>query len=64
MKLIIDRFEGDFAVIEAENGSTFNMPRSLLSCCKEGDVLNMEFDEAETKKRTESIKKLMGELFE
>lgn len=63
MKLIIDRFEGDFAVVEAEDGKTYNIPKALFHCCSEGDVLNLEYDEDETKKRKERIKNLMGELF-
>ena len=64
MKLIIDRFEGEFAIVEAEDGSVFNMPKKLFSCCREGDVLKLEFDEAETKNRAKNIKNLMNELFE
>lgn len=64
MKLIIDRFEGEFAIVEADGGVTFSIPKELLKCTREGDVLNLEFDEAETKKRADNVKKLMGELFE
>ncbi len=64
MKLIIDRFEGEFAVVEADGGVTFSIPKELLKCTREGDVLSLEFDEAETKKRADNVKKLMGELFE
>lgn len=39
--LIIDRFEGDYTVIEYNN-NTFNLPRSFLpNDAKEGDVLNI-----------------------
>lgn len=64
MKLVIDRFEEDFAIVVAEDGSAFNIPKKLLICCREGDVLKLEFDETETKNRAASIKNLMGELFE
>lgn len=41
--LIIDRFEGDFAVVEYKEGRTFNLPRSLLPPgAKEGDVLQLK----------------------
>lgn len=63
MKLIIDRFEGSFAVVEAEDGNMYNLPKELFTCCKEGDVLNLEFDESETKRRKNNIKNLMNELF-
>lgn len=40
--LIIDRFEGDFAVIEMDD-TTFNFPKNLLPPdAKEGDVINIE----------------------
>ncbi|GAW92763.1 DUF3006 domain-containing protein [Calderihabitans maritimus] len=64
--LVIDRFEGDMAVIEY-NGKTFDLPRSLLpEEAKEGDVLKMsiEIDKEETEKRRKKIEKLMDELFE
>jgi len=64
MKITIDRFEGAYAVVEAEDGTVFNIPKSLVTCCKEGDVLKLEFDEAETKKRAENIRNLMNGLFE
>ena len=30
MRVIIDRFEGDYAVVELEDGSMVNMPKSLV----------------------------------
>jgi len=64
--LIIDRFEGDYAVIEYA-GSTFNLPRVLLpQHAKEGDVLQgqLTVDDDTTAKRRERIQTLMNELFE
>lgn len=63
MKLIIDRFEGEFAVIEADGGVTFNIPKKVLSGYREGDVLKIELDSDETAKRAERIKGLMQDLF-
>ena len=63
---IIDRFEGDLAVIEYQ-GQTFALPRRLLPPeAKEGQVLKLEFfiDHNETRKRTAKIKRLMDELFQ
>ncbi len=64
--LIIDRFEGDYAVIEYNN-STFDLPRSLLpNDAKEGDVLNisMTIDQEKTKQQKDKVTKLMEDLFE
>ena len=63
---IIDRFEGNMAVIEY-NGRTFDLPKNLLPKeAKEGDVLkiSIEVDREETEKRRKRIKNLMNELFE
>ena len=63
---IIDRFEGDWAVIEFE-GITFNLPRVLLpSTAKEGDVvkISLTVDNKATAERRKKIEKLMDELFE
>lgn len=64
MKLVIDRFEENFAVVKCEDGNTYNLPRVLFHCCSEGDVLNLTFDEAETKKRKEDMKNLMNGLIQ
>ncbi len=64
--LIIDRFEGDWAVIEFEE-TTFNLPRVLLpSEAREGDVIRISvtLDKKATAERRERIEKLMDELFE
>lgn len=44
MRIIIDRFEGDFAVAETENGS-IDIPKSALPAdAKEGDILKKSAD--------------------
>lgn len=65
-RLIIDRFEGEFAVIEY-NDTVFNLPRELLPpTAKEGDVLilQLSIDVATTKERREHIQRLMDKLWE
>jgi hypothetical protein len=62
---IIDRFEGDWAVIEYEN-KTFNFPKELLPKeAKEGDVLkfDVKIDREETEKRRKAIEDLAKDLF-
>ena len=60
MRIIIDRFEGDFAVVELENKHFANMPKSLVpQCAKEGSALSIELDEEETEKRKLTISKLI-----
>ena len=63
---IIDRFEGDMAVIEYQDG-TFDLPRSLLSPeAQEGDVLRIVItvDEEETAEQETKIEHLMDDVFE
>lgn len=65
MKVIIDRFEGNYAIVELPDRSTANIPKQLVpEGAKEGDVLSIEIDKDETAKRKERIQKLMDELWE
>ncbi len=65
MRVIIDRFEGDYAVVELEDRSTANLPRSLVpSSAREGDVLVIEIDRNMTEERRKRNQKLMEELWE
>lgn len=66
---IIDRFEGNFAVVEVENKEMVNieiirLPREV----KEGDVLNIgeeiTIDYEETERRKKEIEKMVEDLFE
>lgn len=64
MKVIIDRFEEGFAVVELDAGNMVNMPRALLPQeAKEGDVIDISIDLSETEKRKKSIASLMNNLF-
>ncbi len=67
-KYIVDRFEGDFIVLESEKGGTIDVERVLLPDVREGDVLvkstgGYTIDAAETQKRKvlleEKLKKLL-----
>ena len=64
MKVIIDRFEGDYAVVEIEVGKCVNLPKVLVPNSKEGDVINIEIDTIETNNRKNKINDLMKNLFE
>jgi hypothetical protein len=66
---VLDRFEGDFAVLIDDN-QILNIRRSMLPAnAKEGDCIMCKggqyfIDETETVKRKKQIEKLMNELFE
>lgn len=64
MKLIIDRFEGDFAVVELPNKTLLDIQKCILpSDSLEGDVISIEIDRGETAKRLTNIKLLGNELW-
>ncbi len=63
--LIIDRFEGEYALIEM-NRKIFHIPKSLLpKGAKEGDVINITItlDPEATAKLKKDVNALANELF-
>lgn len=68
-KVIIDRFEGDFAVCEDENRRMINIEKWRLPAdAKEGCVLiinedGIDVDYAETMARKDKIRRMMDSLF-
>lgn len=64
MQVIIDRFEGEYAVVETDNGNFVNLPKILVPDSHEGDVVDISINREETEKRSENIKNLMDDLFE
>jgi len=66
MKAIIDRFEGNYAVLELQNKQMANIDKKLIPGeAKEGDALTIiiEIDSEETEKRHKRISGLMKDLF-
>jgi hypothetical protein len=69
MRVVIDRFEGGYAVCEEEDRAMINIEkRRLPKGVKEGDVLIINGDvikieRQETNQKKEEIKKLMDELW-
>lgn len=70
MKVIIDRFVGEYAVCEKENREMVDIRKdSLPKEAKEGDVLiilnrSITVDVKETKKRKKEIEDLTKDLWE
>ena len=63
MTFIIDRFEGEFAVVEAE-GNFYNIPKILLPPnAKEGDVITTAIDTKETESKMTEARNLLDDLF-
>lgn len=64
MKLIIDRFESNYAVCEDENRVMHNISKSLIpSESREGDVLEIILNKEETEKRRKYIEELTKDMW-
>jgi len=63
MKVTIDRFEGDFAVVELPDKTFINVPKQLFAGALESDVIDIAIDINETNKRKKIIGGLMEDLF-
>lgn len=65
MKVIIDRIQGDYAVVELEDRSTIDMPLVLLpQGAREGHVIEISINEEESASRKERIEKLCDDLWD
>jgi hypothetical protein len=70
LKGIIDRFEGEFAIIECEDRGKVEISRNLIpKNAKEGDCLvqlgdKYVIDEGETQRRKSEIEDLVKNLWE
>jgi hypothetical protein len=63
MKVTIDRFEGEYAIIELPDMTFIDVPKVLFIGAQEGDVIDISIDNTETETRKKRIKGLMAELF-
>lgn len=64
LKYIIDRFEGDFAIVELEDKTFSNIPRIAIPLeAKEGSVIDVAIDVESTDERSRKINRMMGDLF-
>lgn len=63
--LILDRFEGDYGILEIDEGQFIQIPKSLLpEIIAEGDVLKLVVDEKATLERKEAMANRLKRLFE
>lgn len=69
MKVIIDRFEGNYAVCEADDKSMLNIEKSKLPrSAREGDILYVNGDKIRidvkgTRERKRKIEKMVEDLW-
>lgn len=63
MTFTIDRMEGNYLIIELENGKIINLPKELIPNAKENDIYTIILNKDEMKKRKNNINNLINNLF-
>lgn len=65
MELIIDRFEGKYAILELPNNKTAEVVKSILpKNAKEGDVIEISVSTEKTLSRKKEVEDLYKHLWE
>lgn len=65
MQVIIDRYEGNFAVVQMPDGKMIDMPKELIPPhAKEGAILEIIYNDVKTKNRETEIINKMNKLFD
>ena len=64
MRLVIDRFEGEYAVVVDDNENTYNVDRKLFEDNKEGDVVYLAYSLLSTEETNDVSQELVDKLFE
>jgi len=63
MMLIVDRFEGDLAVLEMPDKTLVTVPRVLLKGARECDVVLITVEHGQTLALKQKVQSLMDKLF-
>lgn len=63
MTITIDRIEGNYLIVELENGKIINLPKELIPNAKENDIYSINLNKDEMKKRKNNINNLINDLF-
>lgn len=63
MRVIVDRFEGDYAKVELDEGVFYDIPKVLVPDAKEGDVIDIIVNYEETEKLKSEVNNLINDLF-
>ena len=51
MTITIDRIEGNYLIVELENGKIINLPKELIPNAKENDIYTITLNKDEMKKK-------------
>lgn len=64
MKIVIDRFEGEFAICELPDKSFIDVPAKLFPDAHEGDIVDIVVNKEQTKKEKKAIRSRLDGLFD
>lgn len=64
MKIVIDRFEGDFAVCLLQDKTTVNVPAILFPDACEGDIIDIVVNKQQTQKEKQALRSRLEGLFD
>lgn len=64
MEVIVNRIEGDYLVLELENGNIVDVPSELIPEAKEGDIITISINKEKTNKRKDEMQDLVDYIFE
>ncbi len=64
MKIIVNRIEGNYLVLELEDGNIVDVPKELIPEARECDIIRISIDKEETDKRKEEMQELVDSVFE
>jgi hypothetical protein len=64
MKVIVDRFETEYAVVELPDRTMVNLARALLPGAQEGDTVEITVCPEETVRRKQQVEKLMKDVWQ
>jgi len=64
MRVTIDRFEGDYAIVVLDDMTKVNLHRILVpKAAKEGDLLQIKVDQKATKEQQQQVAELMEDVW-
>lgn len=64
MEVIVNRVEGNYLVLELEDGNIVDVPKELIPEAREGDIIRISIDKEETDKKKEEMQELVDSVFE
>lgn len=64
MEVIVNRIEGNYLVLELEDGNVIDVTKELIPEAKEGDVIIITIDKEKTKNRKNELQELVDSVFE